>query len=300
MPTDDSLDFYANKFNKLFRDASVKDDKRPAVVGALMLALWWVQTEGARLLKLQREKPLPAIRRADELIIGDAADFCVQAFKNAGSRQEAMGKVLSNTLKSLVSADTSTGEDTKKSIEAVRIILHDLEKLGVGQTQLSADFLGQLYERFFQYTGAWRACAVDLWCFLFQHPFVYALLELPLTRALPACTCRRQHHRPVLHAALADHAHGAAGAGEADRHGAGSVRGHRRLSHRRRVRGAGGRETIRKSHDLAAGYRPGEEQAVRLRGGAADCCAVRRQHGASLCAHALHRNSTRIACSTCV
>jgi type I restriction enzyme M protein len=150
MPTDDSLDFYADKFNELFRDASVKDDKRPAVVGALMLALWWVQTEGEK--AVSAGKPPPAIRRADALIIGDAADFCVQAFKNAGSRQAAMGEVLSNTLKSMVSADSTTG--TQKSIKAVRTILHDLEKLGVGKTQLSTDFLGQLYERFFQFTGA--------------------------------------------------------------------------------------------------------------------------------------------------
>jgi hypothetical protein len=170
MPTDDSLDVYASKFNKLFRDASVKDDKRPAVVGALMLSLWWVQAAGEKALK--EGKPPPAIRRADELIINDAADFCVQAFKNAGSRQAAMGEVLSNTLKSLVSADAGTGEDTKKAIEAVRTILHDLEKLGVGKTQLSADFLGQLYERFFQYTGA-RACMRCPFVVLpFSAPFV--------------------------------------------------------------------------------------------------------------------------------
>jgi hypothetical protein len=125
------------------------DAKRPAIIAALMLALWQAQKEGV------------SIRRTDSEIIDDAAKLCEDAFRAAGTRQAAMGAVLAKELKSMAGTKTKKSE-AAASIATVRTILHDLEKLGVGKTQLSADFLGQLYERFFQYTGAWRACAAIL------------------------------------------------------------------------------------------------------------------------------------------
>ena len=115
-----------------------------------MLALWYAQ-------KHSRE-----IRRTDPEFITDVQDYCEQAFAKAGPRQAAMGKVLSSVLDSLMTeqqpgdvvlASAQSVDESISVVDAVRTILFDLETLNVGNAQLSSDFLGQLYERFFTYTG---------------------------------------------------------------------------------------------------------------------------------------------------
>ena len=149
------LDGYAKKFNELFREAHVKDEKRPAVVGAIMLALWYAQ------------KHKLSFRETPQEIITDVQDYCQKAFEEAEPRQMAMGKVLSSVLDSLktkqrpgdvalASTKDKKGKGKDKGIsfgEAVLKIFKDLKKLGVGNAQKSTDFLGQLYEHFFTYTG---------------------------------------------------------------------------------------------------------------------------------------------------
>jgi hypothetical protein len=142
-----SLNAYANRFRELLEKAPVTYSSKAAVIGALMVALWWAE-EQSLVSSLSSEDG--GVSRTDFEIISNAADFCTQAFENAGDRQAKIGLELSSALKSLLATDTAAGADAGKSVTAACLILRDLQRLGVGKTQLPADFLGKLYENFFR------------------------------------------------------------------------------------------------------------------------------------------------------
>lgn len=114
----------ADEINRLLREAGITDAARPAVVGATMLALW--QSKGA-------------IRRDAENILGDINEACRKAFWKAKKPDLA----------------ASLRVDEANDVLAVkaRRITTILERLNVTVLTAEHDYLGQLYETFFHYTG---------------------------------------------------------------------------------------------------------------------------------------------------
>ncbi|MFH1599623.1 MAG: N-6 DNA methylase [Pseudomonadota bacterium] len=114
----------AEEINRYLRESKIKDEFRPAVVAAIMLAL---ASSGGK------------IRRDEEYILGDINSACERAFKKAGKAE--LGKSLK--------VDEANAKLAAKSAAIVRI----LEKLNVNVLSAEHDYLGQLYEAFFRYTG---------------------------------------------------------------------------------------------------------------------------------------------------
>src|SRR5271165_3243962 len=124
IPPPEVLAARADEMNRLLREARIKDEYRPAVVAAVMLALWFSRGE---------------IRRDPRFILKDINDSCRDAFIKAGKPDLA---------KSL-----RTDEANDKLKEKVRRIASILERLNVTVLTAEHDYLGQLYETFFRYTG---------------------------------------------------------------------------------------------------------------------------------------------------
>jgi type I restriction enzyme M protein len=114
----------ADLINRILREAAIKDEYRPAHVGAMMLALW--HSKGN-------------IRKDPDFILGDINDACQKAFAAAGKTE--LGKVL------------KLPEANHKLALTAWEILATLEKLNVVTAVFDHDYLGQLYETFFRYTG---------------------------------------------------------------------------------------------------------------------------------------------------
>jgi len=114
----------ADELNRLLREARIKDEYRPAVVAAVMLALW--RSKGD-------------IRREPDFILRDINASCRDAFIKAGKAELA---------KSL-----RVDEANDKLKEKARRIATILERLNVTVLTAEHDYLGQLYETFFRYTG---------------------------------------------------------------------------------------------------------------------------------------------------
>jgi type I restriction enzyme M protein len=114
----------ADEINRLLREARIKDEFRPAVVAAIMLALWNSKGE---------------IRRDPRYILRDINEACRDAFIKAGKADLA---------KSL-----RVDEANDKLKEKARRIATILERLNVTVLTAEHDYLGQLYEAFFRYTG---------------------------------------------------------------------------------------------------------------------------------------------------
>lgn len=114
----------AEEINQLLRESRVKDEYRPAVVAAIMLALW--NSKGK-------------IRRDPAGILRDINSECRDAFIVAGKADLA---------KSL-----RVDEANEKLREKARRIATILERLNVTVLTAEHDYLGQLYEAFFRYTG---------------------------------------------------------------------------------------------------------------------------------------------------
>src|ERR1700674_2894818 len=114
----------AEEINRLMREARIKDEFRPAVVAAIMLALWHSKGE---------------IRRDPRYILRDINESCRDAFIKAGKADLA---------KSL-----RVDEANDKLKEKARRIAVILERLNVTVLTAEHDYLGQLYEAFFRYTG---------------------------------------------------------------------------------------------------------------------------------------------------
>ncbi len=114
----------ADEINRLLRESRIQDQQRPAVVGAMMLALW--HSRGR-------------IRRDPAGILRDINSECRDAFIAAGKADMARS--------------LRVDEANDKLKEKSRRIATILERLNVTVLTAEHDYLGQLYEAFFRYTG---------------------------------------------------------------------------------------------------------------------------------------------------
>ena len=114
----------ADEINRLLREADIKDEFRPSHVAAVMLALW--HTKGD-------------IRRDHRYILQDINAGCRDAFIGAGKAN------LANSIR--------LDKANKKLAERAPRIATILERLNVTVLTAEHDYLGQLYETFFRYTG---------------------------------------------------------------------------------------------------------------------------------------------------
>ena len=114
----------ANEINRLLREAHIKDEYRPAVVAAAMLSLWHSRGH---------------IRRDPRYILRDINESCRDAFVKAGKPD------LAESLR--------VDEANDKLQQKARRITVILERLNVTVLTAEHDYLGQLYETFFRYTG---------------------------------------------------------------------------------------------------------------------------------------------------
>jgi hypothetical protein len=114
----------ADEINRLLRESQIRDGLRPVIVGAIMLALWNSKGE---------------IRRDPRYILRDINESCRDAFIRAGKAD------LARSLR--------VDEANDKLREKARRIATILERLNVTVLTAEHDYLGQLYETFFRYTG---------------------------------------------------------------------------------------------------------------------------------------------------
>jgi type I restriction enzyme M protein len=125
VPSPEVLATKAEFMNRVLREASVRDGQRPTYIGALMLAMW---------------KAGNSIRKTDsKWVLKDVNAACQLAFKEAGKPDLAE------------SLHIDEGNDTLA--RTIPLIIAELEKLNVVSASFSHDYLGQLYEAFFRYTG---------------------------------------------------------------------------------------------------------------------------------------------------
>ena len=124
VPPPDVLADRADEINRLLRESGIQDALRPAVVGAIMLALW--QSQGN-------------LRKDPKNILNDINKASQQAF------WDAKKAVLAKSLR----VDEANDD---LAIKARRIVTI-LERLNVHVLTAAHDYLGQLYETFFRYTG---------------------------------------------------------------------------------------------------------------------------------------------------
>lgn len=125
VPRTEVLFAKADKLNRLLRESKVRDEHRPGHVGAMILALW---RSGGR------------IRRHPEYVLRDINAACADAFRDGGKSEVAAS----------LRIDQANDGLARRAWE----ILAELEKLNVVGAALDHDYLGQLYELFFRYTGA--------------------------------------------------------------------------------------------------------------------------------------------------
>ncbi len=124
VPPAEVLAARADEINRLLREFGIKDEFRPAVVAAIMLALWFSKGD---------------VRRDPRHILRDINEACRDAFIKAGKPDLA---------KSL-----RVDEANDQLARHARRIVVILERLNVHVLTAEHDYLGQLYETFFRYTG---------------------------------------------------------------------------------------------------------------------------------------------------
>ena len=123
-PPDYVLADRADEINRLLREADIKDEYRPTHVAAIMLALW--HSKGI-------------VRRDSHYILRDVNTACRDAL--VGAEKVSLAKS--------IRVDEANKKLQKNSIAIARI----LERLNVTVLTAEHDYLGQLYETFFRYTG---------------------------------------------------------------------------------------------------------------------------------------------------
>ncbi len=123
-PPDYVLADRANEINRLLREADIKDEYRPTHVAAIMLALW--HSKGK-------------IRRDPYYILRDVNTECRDALMSAGRAG----------LASSIRVEEANSKLRANAVFIARI----LELLNVTVLTAEHDYLGQLYETFFRYTG---------------------------------------------------------------------------------------------------------------------------------------------------
>lgn len=124
IPTPDVLKMRAEEINRLLRESGLKDDFRPAAIGAIMLGLWHSRGE---------------VRRDPQFILADINQACGQAFWKAGKPDLALSLHVDEA-------------NAKLAVKAIRIV-DILERLNITALTAEHDYIGALYEEFFRYTG---------------------------------------------------------------------------------------------------------------------------------------------------
>lgn len=124
VPAEDVLARYADQINRILRECRIKDEFRPAVVASFMLALW----------KLQGR-----IDTHPEVILQAINAGCQKAFEVTGKHEIA---------KSL-----KIPEENAALANRAAQICYILRLLNVTTLTAAHDYLGQLYETFFRFTG---------------------------------------------------------------------------------------------------------------------------------------------------
>lgn len=124
MPSAEVLAERAEELNRLLRESAIKDEFRPAVVAAVMLALWQAGKTGRQ------------IRREPADILIDINRFCEESFRAAGKPD------LADSIK-VDPANHKLAANAKRIAEI-------FERLNVAVLTAEHDYLGHLYEAFFR------------------------------------------------------------------------------------------------------------------------------------------------------
>jgi len=124
VPRHDVLAEKADLINRILREATIKDEFRPAYVGAMTLGLW---------------KSGGDLRRDSRFVLGDINGACRKAYDGAGKPEMA--------------TSLRIDEANEKLANSAWKVLAELEKLNVVAAGFDHDYLGQFYETFFRYTS---------------------------------------------------------------------------------------------------------------------------------------------------
>ncbi|HXF81657.1 MAG TPA: N-6 DNA methylase [bacterium] len=124
VPSNEILAKRGEEINRILRECTIKDEFRPAVIGAFMLALW--QSQGQ-------------IRTDPEHVLSDINTECRRAFIKAEKGELA--------------ASIQVPEANQKLAARAAYICYILRLLNVTTLTAEHDYLGQLYETFFRFTG---------------------------------------------------------------------------------------------------------------------------------------------------
>jgi len=126
VPSQEILARHGEEINRIFRQCKIKDEFRPAIIGAFMLALW--ESKGN-------------IRMDSGHILKDINSACRSAFIRAGKSKLADSILVPEANDKLASAG------------AAGRIVYLLRLLNITTLTAAHDYLGQLYESFFRFTG---------------------------------------------------------------------------------------------------------------------------------------------------
>ena len=124
VPSNEILAKRGDEINRILRESKIKDEFRPAIIGAFMLAVWHSKGQ---------------IRTGSQHILSDINHECEKAFINAGKQE--------------VSKSILVPESNAKLAARGAHICHILRLLNITNLTCEHDYLGQLYEMFFRFTG---------------------------------------------------------------------------------------------------------------------------------------------------
>ena len=114
----------ADRINRVLRECRIKDELRPAVIGAFMLGMWKAKGD---------------VRSSPEYVLSDVNSACRRAFQDAEKYEIADSILLPEANERLAN----------RASEIIRI----LRLLNITTLTGAHDYLGQLYETFFRFTG---------------------------------------------------------------------------------------------------------------------------------------------------
>lgn len=124
VPSPEVLADRGDEINRILRESDIKDEYRPAVIAAFMLAL--AQTKGA-------------ISPDPEWVLQQVNAACARAFRKAGKDE--------------IADSIRVNEANEKLAARGGRICRILRLLSVTNLTAAHDYLGQLYETFFRFTG---------------------------------------------------------------------------------------------------------------------------------------------------
>lgn len=123
IPSPEVLSDRGDEINRILRECDIKDEYRPAVIAAFMLALWWS----------------PDISSRPEVVLIEVNAACRRAFQKAGKHTIAESIFVPE-------ANIALAEQGPRICRILRL-------LNVTTLTAAHDYIGQLYETFFRFTG---------------------------------------------------------------------------------------------------------------------------------------------------